>query len=65
MMLHTINQGFRPCGFRREDFLNAFPIYAYVKLVTPGAGHFLPQGHYLNKLGSGLLDNASYQISRL
>ena len=35
-----------------------------VKHVTPGA-HFWPQGHNLNKLGKGALDNAIYQISML
>ena len=42
-----------------------FPILAYVKHVTPGAGPFLAQGPNLNKLGRGLLGDATYQISRL
>ena len=25
VMLHTKHQGSRPCGFRQEDFFNAFP----------------------------------------
>ena len=29
----------------------------------PGWGHFLPQGHNLNKLGRGPLGDATYQIS--
>ena len=29
----------------------------------PGRGHFLAQGHNLNKLGRGLLVDATYQIS--
>ena len=36
-----------------------------MSLVTPGAGTFLPQGHNLNKFGSGLLGDTTYQISRL
>ena len=28
-------------------------------------GPFLPQGHYLNKLGRGPLGDAKYQISKL
>ena len=40
-------------------------IQAYIKHVTSGAGPFWPQGHDLNKLGRGLLDDATYQISRL
>ena len=31
--------------------------------MTPGQGHFRPQRHNLNKLGRGLLDNATCQIS--
>ena len=33
--------------------------------MTPGWGQFWPQGHNLNKLGRGLLGDATYQISRL
>ena len=33
--------------------------------MTPGLAHFWPQGHNLNKVGKGLLDDASYQIFRL
>ena len=33
--------------------------------MTPGAGPFLLQGHNLNKLGRGAIDNATHQISRL
>ena len=32
--------------------------------MTPGAGPFLTLGHYFNKVGSGLLGDALYQISR-
>ena len=41
MILHTKNQGSRPCGFRQEDFFMLLPIKAYVKHVTPGARPFL------------------------
>ena len=40
-------------------------ILVYVKHVTPGVGHFWPHGHNLNKLGRGLLGDATYQISKL
>ena len=30
-----------------------------------GRGHFRPQGYNLNKLGRGLLGDATYQISKL
>ena len=63
--LHTKYQGSRPYSFRQEDFF-MFSLYkAYVKHVTPGRGHFLPQGHNVNTLGLGLLGDATYQISRL
>ena len=60
MMLHTKYQGSRPCGFRPEDFFIFLPIKAYVKPVTPGRGHFWPQGYNLNKLDRGPLDDTSY-----
>ena len=64
MMLLTKYHGSRPCGFR-QDFFQVFPLEAYVKHVTPRVMPFWPQGHYLNKLGRGPLDDATYQISRL
>ena len=54
MMLHTKYTDTSPYGFRQD-----------VKHVTPGLGHFLPQGHNLNKLGRGSIDDATYQISML
>ena len=36
-----------------------------MKHVTPGQGLFWPQGHNLNKLGRGLLGDATYLISGL
>ena len=59
-MLHTKYQGSRPCGFR-QDFFHI----ASVKHVTPGLGHFWPQGYNLNKLDRGLLGDTIYQISRV
>ena len=38
-----------------------------MSLVTPGPGHFWPQGHNLNKLGRGQLGDVihtNYQDSR-
>ena len=60
-MLHTKYQGSRPYGLRKEDFL----MFPYVKHVTPGRSHFWPQGDILNKLGRGLLGDATNQISKL
>ena len=41
-MLHTKYQGSKPSGFRQDDFYVS--IIAYVKHVTPGAGHCWPTG---------------------
>ena len=65
MMLHTKYQSSKPYGFRQEDFFMFFLIQAYVKHVTPGAGHFWPKGYNLNELGRGPQGGATYQISRL
>ena len=65
MMLHTKYQGSRPYGFRQEDLFMFLSIKAYLKHVTLRRGHFWPQGLNLNNLGRGLLDNTTYQISRL
>ena len=62
MMLHTKYQGSKSYGFRQEDFFMFSPIYVNVKHVTPGAGHFRPQGYNLNKLGRNSLGDASNQI---
>ena len=64
MMLHTKYQGFKPSGFRQEDFFRVYPIKAYVKHVTSGRGHFWPQGRNLNTLGRCPLGDATYQISK-
>ena len=47
-----------------KKIFSHFRIKAYVKHVTPWGGHFWPQGYNLNKLGRGLLGDATYQISR-
>ena len=56
MMLHTKYQGSRPSGFKEEDF-SCFP---YVKHMPLEWAYFWPQVHNLNKLGKGLLDDATY-----
>ena len=49
--------------------LNRSPVYSmcisHISLCDPREAHFWPQGHNLNKLGRDLLDDATYQISRL
>ena len=66
MVLHTQYQGFKPCGFRREDVFT-FSLYKpmYVKHVPPAWGYFWPHGYNLNKFSRGLLGYATYQTSRL
>ena len=55
----------RPCGLRLEDFF-IFSLYKYMQnMWPPWRSHFGLQGHNLNKLGKGLLDDASYQLLRL
>ena len=65
MMLHTKYQGYRPCGFRQEEFFMFLPILVYVKHVTPRAGSFWPKGHNLYKLVRGPQGDATHQISKL
>ena len=64
-MLHTKYQGSRPCGFRQEDFFMFLPIKAYVKPVTSRRAHFWPHGYNLTKLGTGSLDDTTYQLEDL
>ena len=59
MMLHTKYQDSRQYDFRQEFFFQLFTIQAFVKYVTPGWGHFWPQGHDLNKIGRGLPGDAT------
>ena len=65
MMFHTKYQGSRPCCFRKEDSFMFLSIKVYVKPVTPRRGHFWPQDYNLNKLDRGLLDDNTYQNSRV
>ena len=53
-----------PSGFWREDIWRIFPIWAYVKQVTPGARPFLSQDYNLKSLGRSLQDKATYQRSK-
>ena len=62
-MLHANYQGSRPYGFKQEDCF-IFPYKSIYKSCDPG-GHFVPQEHNKNKLGRGLIGDATYQISRL
>ena len=48
-----------------KNIFHVFPLYAYVKHVTPGAGSFLAPGLKLIKPGRSSLGDTSYQISML
>ena len=52
----------RPSTLWQENF--KFSLYVYVKQVTPEPVTFLPQGSDLINVVKGLLDEASYQISK-
>ena len=68
MMLQTKCQYSRLCGFRQDDkILSYFSYISLCKTCYPGQGqgYFGPLEHNLNKLCSGPLDDASYQITRL
>ena len=57
-MLHTIFQASKPSGSEVEDFLIFFYVFLWLEPMTTGQR---PE----NKLGRGLLGNATYQISNI
>ena len=60
MMLYTKYQVSRPCGFRQE-YVFMFSLYKPMyNMLPPGQAYFGPQGHKLNRLCRGLLDDATY-----
>ena len=45
-LLHTKYTGFRPCGFREEDFFHVIHIISLWQIMMPpGHGQFRTQGH--------------------
>ena len=54
-----------PNGFRQEDLFVFFLCIFLCKTCDLEVGSFWPQGHNFNILGRGLLEDATYQISRL
>ena len=60
MMLNTKYQCSRQCGFRQEDFFHVCPNINLCKSCDLGVGPFLAQGHILNKLGRGPLDDVTW-----
>ena len=53
-----------PSGSRQEDLL-CVPYINLWKTCESGAGHNWPLDHNFNKISRGLLDDATYLISRL
>ena len=51
--------------FRGEEFWRWDSLFPCSKLWPPGWGQSWPQEHHLKKLGRGLLEDATYQISKL
>ena len=47
-MLHTIYQGYRPCGFRQEDILR-FPYISLCKTCDTQGGAILAPGAYFEQ----------------
>ena len=59
-MLHTKFQASKPSG-SEEEVLDYFSMYFYGLNLSPTAwGHVGSQDLHLNKLGKGLLGNATY-----
>ena len=50
--------------FPLVQIFSRFPYISICKIVNPGRGYFWPKEHYLNKLGRGILGDATYQILR-
>ena len=60
MMIRTKYQGSMPSGPRQVDWFMFSYIHAFAIHVAHAWGHFRPKGHYLNKLGRGPIDDATY-----
>ena len=57
-------QGSRSSGWDRRNMFR-YIILCIIETCDPLVSQFCSQGHYLNKLCRGLLDDATYQLSRL
>ena len=58
-MLHTKFQASKPSGSEEEDFLIFFYVFLWFEPTTPTRGHLRHWDLHLNKLGRGLLGNAT------
>ena len=64
-MLHIKFQASNPSGSEKEDFLIFFYVFLRFEPRIPWQGAILVPGTSLNKIGKGLLGNASYPISSI
>ena len=64
-MLHIKFQASKPSGSEEEDFLIFFYVFLRFEPRIPWQGAILDNGTSLNKIGKGLLGNASYPISSI
>ena len=64
-MPHTKYKISTPSSFREEKFWKWASLFLCSNLWPPGRGQFWPQGHHMNKLGRGPLEDATYQMSKL
>ena len=64
-MLHIKFQASKPSGSEEEDFLIFFYVFLRFEPRIPWQGAILDPGTSLNKIGKGLLGNASYPISSI
>ena len=63
LMLHTKYQDSRSCGFGQKVMFSFYK--PMLNMCTPKSGQIWTQGHNLNKLDRGLLNDATLPISRL
>ena len=64
-MLHTKFQASKPSGSEEEDFLIFFYVFLWLEPRIPWQGAILNPGPHLNKIGKGLLGNATYPVSSI
>ena len=65
-MLYTKYQSSRPSSFKEEEeFWNCLSLFFCSNLWPLGRSKCWLQGHHMNTLGRGPLEDASYQISKL
>ena len=64
-MLHTKFQASKPSGSEAKKFKYFSMHFSDLNQEPPGMGHLESWDLHLNKLGKGLLGNATYQVSSI